>query len=194
MSFPDSNLGSFWPIFFKLCMDIDIREWSWIANELNLLINNRVMAIDWCKNVFFLHFFRTNGWILIKFCICIDKYKIHVVSNAHYFWSICYGPWSLLCSVSYELICGFRSDFVYAWYWQDIDLDDWIIFFSHFQKSYGPWLMLKFCLCSISCVHNWWILINFVIALILTNCRQGQLQMTLVTRKPVFGVSGQVRL
>ena len=25
---------------------------------------------------------------MIKFCICIDTYKIHVVSNAHYFWSI----------------------------------------------------------------------------------------------------------
>ena len=29
-SFPDSNLSSFWPIFFKLCMDIDIgEEWVW---------------------------------------------------------------------------------------------------------------------------------------------------------------------
>ena len=35
-SFPDSNLRSFWPIFFKLCMDIDIKEeWFWIANGLN---------------------------------------------------------------------------------------------------------------------------------------------------------------
>ena len=24
----------------------------------------------------------------MKFCICIDKYKINVVSNARYFWSI----------------------------------------------------------------------------------------------------------
>ena len=32
--FPDSNLSSFWPIFFKLCMDIDIREeWFGIANK-----------------------------------------------------------------------------------------------------------------------------------------------------------------
>ena len=29
-SFLDSNLSSFWPIFFKLCMDIDIgEEWVW---------------------------------------------------------------------------------------------------------------------------------------------------------------------
>ena len=86
-SFPDSNLSSFWPIFFKLCMDIDIGvDWFGIANGLNLFINNRVMALDWCKNKFFLNIFRSNGWILIKFCVYIDIYKIHVVSNAHYFW------------------------------------------------------------------------------------------------------------
>ena len=88
-SFPDSNLSIYWPIFFKLCMDIDIKEeWFGIANGLNSYINNSVMALDWCKNVFFPNIFRTNGWILIKFCRCIDIYKIHVVSNAHYFWSI----------------------------------------------------------------------------------------------------------
>ena len=65
-SFPDSNLSSFWPIFFKLCMDIYIEEeWFGIANGLNSFINNRVMALDWCKNVFFLNIFRTNEWILI---------------------------------------------------------------------------------------------------------------------------------
>ena len=52
-SFPDSNLSSFRLIFFKLCMDIDIgEEWFGIANGLNSFINNRVMALDWCKNVF----------------------------------------------------------------------------------------------------------------------------------------------
>ena len=51
-SFPDCNFSSFWPIFFKLCMDIDIgEEWFGIANGLNSFINNRVMALDWCKNV-----------------------------------------------------------------------------------------------------------------------------------------------
>ena len=30
-------------------------------------------------------------------------------------------------------------------YWQDVDLDDWTIYFVHFQQRYGPWLMLKFC-------------------------------------------------
>ena len=51
-SFPDSDLSSFWPIFFKLCMDIDIRELLFgISNGLNLYINNRVTALDWCKNV-----------------------------------------------------------------------------------------------------------------------------------------------
>ena len=37
------------------------------------------------------------------------------------------------------------------WYWQDVDLIDWTIFFFHFQQSYGPWLMSEFHLCSISC-------------------------------------------
>ena len=67
-------------------MAIDIREeWFGIANELNWFINNRVMALDLCKNVFFLNIFRTDGCILIKFYTSIDIYKIHVVSNAHYF-------------------------------------------------------------------------------------------------------------
>ena len=82
-SFPDSNLSSFWPIFFKLCMDIDIGEkWCRITNGLNSFITNKVMALDWCKHVFFLNIFRTNRWILIKFCRWIDIYKIHVVSKA----------------------------------------------------------------------------------------------------------------
>ena len=50
-SFPDSDLSSFWPIFFRLCMDIDIREWFGIANWLNLFVNNRNITLDWCKNV-----------------------------------------------------------------------------------------------------------------------------------------------
>ena len=73
-SFPDSNLSSF-------CMDIDIGEkWFGIANGLNSFINNSFMALDWCKNVIFLSIFKTNGFI--------DIYKIHVVSNARYFWSL----------------------------------------------------------------------------------------------------------
>ena len=45
--FPDSNLSSFLPIFFKLCMDIGNGEEGFeIANGLNLFINNRVMALD----------------------------------------------------------------------------------------------------------------------------------------------------
>ena len=61
-SFLDSNLSSFWMIFFKLCcMDNDIREeWFGIANGLNLFINNRVMALDWCKNCRF----RTLTWVV----------------------------------------------------------------------------------------------------------------------------------
>ena len=101
----DSDYSSFWPIFFKLCMDIDIgEEWFGIANGLNSFINNRVMALDICKNVFFLNIFRTNGWGLIKFCICIDIYKNHVVSNAHCFWSI----------FNRVMALDWRQNFVYA--------------------------------------------------------------------------------
>ena len=106
-SFSDSNLSSFWPVFFKLCMDIDIgEEWFAISNGLNSFINNRVMALDWWKNVFFLNILRTNGWILIKFCICIDKYKIHIVSNARYFWSV----------FNRVMALDRRQNFVYAQY------------------------------------------------------------------------------
>ena len=159
MSFPDSNLSSFWPIFFKLCMDIDIREeWFGIANGLNSFINNRVMALDWCKNVFFLNVFRPNGWILTKFCIWIDKYKIHVVSYAHCFWSIFNRVMALdrhqnfvYAQYLVNWFVDFNQILCMHWYWQDVDLDDWTIFFIHFQQSYGPWLMLKLRLCSISC-------------------------------------------
>ena len=46
VSFPDSNLSSFWPIFSRFCMDIDIGEkWFGIANGLNSFINDMVMAL-----------------------------------------------------------------------------------------------------------------------------------------------------
>ena len=222
--------NSYWLIFFKLCMDIDdIREeWFGIANGLNLFINNRVMALDWCKNVFFLNIFRRNGWILIKFCVCID-YKIRVVSNARYFWSVfnksC-GPWLMsevcLCSIFCELICRFGSNFVYAlilthiltrcrfgwltnifrsfstelwplivveisfmlntlwtnqwiliqfwmhWYWQNVDKDNYKLFFGVFQLSYGPWLVRILFLFNILRT-NWWILMKFCLPTIVTN-------------------------
>ena len=146
-------------------MDIDIREeWFGIANGLNSLINNRIMALDWCKNVFFVNIFRINGWILIKFCICINKYKIHVVSNARYCWSIFNGVIALdrsqnfVCSISCELICGFRSNFVYALILTRCRFGWLNNIFVHFQQSYGPWLMLHFRLCSISCgpIDGFW--------------------------------------
>ena len=78
-------------------MDIDIEEGQFgIANRLNLFINNKVLALDWCKNVFFLNIFRTNGWILLKFCLCIDVYKIHVVSKACYFCRFLTELWPLI--------------------------------------------------------------------------------------------------
>ena len=84
----------------------------------------------------------------------------------------------LLCSIPCELICGFDQILCmhWYWYWQDVDLDDWTIFFVHFQQSYGPWLMAKFPLCSISCGPIDGFSKHFVNALILTKCRQGLLQ------------------
>ena len=177
--YPDSNVSSFWPIFFKFCMDTDIGEkWFGIADGLILCINNRVMALHWCKNVFLLDIFRTNGWILIKFCM-----HCHIqdpcVSKAYYFWSVFNRVKSVIdVRILFMLnILWINLDFkkkkcVYAliflslWYWQDVDLDDWTIFSIHFQQSYGPWLMLKFCLCSTSCgpIDGFWL--NFVNALI----------------------------
>ena len=167
-SFPDSNSSSFWPIFFKLCMDIDIGEdWFGIANGLHSFINNRVTALDWCKNVFFLDIFRTDGWILIKFCTCIDIYKILVVSNARYFWSIfnkSYGPWSTsefcLCSIFCELICGFRWNFVFALILTRCRFGWLNNIFFHFQEL---WPLID---AEISFMINilwtsWWILIKF---------------------------------
>ena len=50
-----------------------------------------------------------------------------------------------------NLFVDFDQILYMHWYWQDVDLDDWIIFFVYFQQSYGSWLMLKFRLYSISC-------------------------------------------
>ena len=107
VSFPVSNLSNFWLIFFKLCIDIDNgEEWFGIANWLNSFINNRVMALDWCKNVFLLNIVRTNGLILIELCICIGIYKFHVVSNARY----------VLVNFNRVVALDRRQNFVYAQY------------------------------------------------------------------------------
>ena len=83
--------------FLRICMDTDIREeWFGIANGLNLFINNRVMALDSYKNVFSPQYLQIKWMNLIKFCIWIDKYKIHVVSNACYIWSILTELWPLI--------------------------------------------------------------------------------------------------
>ena len=70
--FPDSNFSSFWPIFFKLCMDIDIRQ-EWFG-----------MAMSF----FFVNFEQRYG-------PCLTSDYFH-------------------CPLTCELICGFRSNFVYA--------------------------------------------------------------------------------
>ena len=47
-----SGLCNVWPIFFKLCIDIDNGGKGFgIANGIYSFINNRGMALDWDKNV-----------------------------------------------------------------------------------------------------------------------------------------------
>ena len=56
-SFPCSNFSTFWPIFFKLCIDIGTgEEWYGIASGLISFWNNRVMALDVCQKCFALLF------------------------------------------------------------------------------------------------------------------------------------------
>ena len=56
-SFPCSNFSTFWPIFFKLCIDIGIgEEWYGIATGRISFWNNRVMALDVCQKCFALRF------------------------------------------------------------------------------------------------------------------------------------------
>ena len=56
-SFPCSNFSTFWLIFFRLCIDIDIgKEWYGIASGLISFWNNRVMALDVCQKCFALRF------------------------------------------------------------------------------------------------------------------------------------------
>ena len=168
LRFRTLNLSSFWAIFFKLCVDIDIgEEWFQIINGLNSFINNRVMTLDWCKKSVFPQYLQNKWtwWILIKFHICINIYKIHVVSNARYFWSIVNRVMALdrrqNCVYAQYLVNWFvdfdQILYVHC-YWQALDLDDWTIFFIHFQQSYGPWLMPKFYLCSMSCgpIDGFW--------------------------------------
>ena len=56
-SFLCSNFSTFWPIFFKLCIDIGVgEEWYEVASGLISFWNNRIMAIDVCQKCFALRF------------------------------------------------------------------------------------------------------------------------------------------
>ena len=126
------------------------------------------MALDWCRNVFFLSIFRTNEWILIRFCICIDIYKIHVVSNAHYFWSI-FNRVTVLdrcqnfvyAQYLVELICGFQSNLVYALI-LTICRFRWLNnIFRSFSKELWPLIDAEISFMLNILWINWWILIKF---------------------------------
>ena len=94
------------------------------------------------KTLFFLNIFRTNGWILIKFCIWIDIW----VRTITYYFSVIfnsYGPWLTsefhLCSVSCELL-DFDQILYLHWYWQNLNKN---------RYKFVPWLLItvmsKFC-------------------------------------------------
>ena len=55
-SFPCSNFSTFWPIFFKLCIDRFREGWYEIASGLISFWNNKVMALDVCQKCFALRF------------------------------------------------------------------------------------------------------------------------------------------
>ena len=53
-SCPCSNFSTFLSIFFRLCIDIGIREeWFGIASGIISFRNNRVMALDLCPKCIF---------------------------------------------------------------------------------------------------------------------------------------------
>ena len=77
-------------------MDIDIREeWFWIANAVISFINNRVMALDLCKNVFCLQYLQIKWMNFSK-----------VVSSTCYVWPI----------FNRVMALDQRQNFVYAQY------------------------------------------------------------------------------
>ena len=56
-SFPCSNFSTFWPICFKLCIDIGIgKAWYGIASGLISFWNYRVVALDVCQQCVVLRF------------------------------------------------------------------------------------------------------------------------------------------
>ena len=140
MLFPDSNLSSFWQIFFKLCVHIDIREeWFGIANGLNSFINTRVMALDWCKMCFYtLPHKKWRGIMLFPpnfECLSIRRLSVSAsfpCSDLSTFWTIFFK-------------LGIDIGIGEEWY----EIASGLI--SLWNKSYGPWCMLKMLCFSLLC-------------------------------------------
>ena len=141
-------------------MDIDIwEEWFGIANGLNSFINNRVIALDWYKNVFFfLNILRTNGWILINFCICIDIYKIHVVIFGQFLRVMAF---ACCQNFVYAQYLGFWSNFVYALILTRCRFRWLNNIFRSFSTALWPLIYVKISFMLNSLWTNWWILIKF---------------------------------
>ena len=84
-SFLCSNFSTFWPIFFKLCIDIGIgEEWYGIASGLISFWNNRVMALDVCQKCFALRFRAVTLVRFYRFCICINIYIWSTFIQLHF--------------------------------------------------------------------------------------------------------------
>ena len=127
----------------KAWMSLNFLKWD-------LTLAHWTQVSDRCPlGYLFLNLFTTNGWILIKFCICTDKYKINVAFNALFFFFFFFFFFFCCC-------CFF--------------------FFYQFLTALGPLSTSEFYLCSISCELICWFRSNSVYALILTRCRLGWLK------------------
>ena len=100
-------------------------------SRLGLLhISFRIMAIDWCQNLFTLNILRPNWWISTKGCMCIDI-KRSLLGLLHVnFRKLINELWPLndvrICLPVYaQYVENELMDFdqMLHWYWQDLSRD-----------------------------------------------------------------------
>ena len=114
-SFPDSNLSSFWPIFFKFCMEIDIREeWFGMAMDffcqfwtaLRPLFGVRFFYAQYLVNWFvdfdqilYMHWYWQNvdlGWLNNMFCSFLTTLWPLIDFNILFMLNILWTNWWIL--------------------------------------------------------------------------------------------------
>ena len=111
------------------------------------------LSWSWCKNVFFLNIFRTNGWMLINYCVYI--FALVYTRSMLYLMHVIFGQrltelWPLIDQILHMHL-----------YWQDVDLDAWTIFFVHFSTELRPLIGVEISFMFNIVWINWWILIKF---------------------------------